>query len=83
MYEFHVPPANLYDLKDELHRDVDVVRKSIFQKNEPINFECTLHEELQPAPYRKDVQKLMALAKKKERPKFEYNTGLDYYPFQK
>lgn len=71
------------NLKDELKRDVDIIRQNIFKKNEPIDFECTLHEELQPPPYRKDVQELMELVKKKQKPRFEYHTGMEYYPFQK
>lgn len=83
LYEFHIPPSTLYDFKDELHRDVDIVKQSIYKKNEPTDFECTLHEELLPPPYRKDVQELLELAKRKHKPKFSYNTGLDHYPFQK
>lgn len=35
--------------------------------------------------FRSEVIKLMEEIKKKEekRPKFKYNTGFDYYPFQK
>lgn len=53
------------------------------KNHDSIEFECTLDEEMKPAPYRKDVQELIKLAKKKEKPKFEYNAEWDYYPFQK
>lgn len=85
MYEFHVPPTSIEELKDEWSRDIDIIRPSIYKKNEPINFQCTLDEELQPAPYRKEVQELLELAKKKKKKKgtVEYSSGLGYYPFQK
>lgn len=72
------------ELKEELTRDVDIIRQRVFKKNEPINFECTLYEEHLPAPYRKDVQELLELSKKKRRKKkVEFSSGLGYYPFQK
>lgn len=83
VFEFNAPPLCIAELLDEYGRDVDVVRKRIFKKNMPQNIECTLHEELLPPPYRKDVQELVAKAKKHEKPQFKYNSGLDYYPFQK
>lgn len=68
---------------DEYGRDIDIIRRRIYKKVQPEHKECTLHEELQPAPYRKNVQELIADARKLDKPKFQYNTGLDYYPFQK
>ncbi|CAG9770604.1 unnamed protein product [Ceutorhynchus assimilis] len=83
LYEFNVPPSSLADLLDEYARDVDVIRRRIYKKREPEPFECTLQEEILPPPYRKDVQDMIADAKKHDKPKFQSNTGLDYYPFQK
>lgn len=83
LIEFSAPPASLEDLAEEYTRDVDIVRKRIFKVNEPEKYECTLHEEILPPPYRKDVQELIAKARKLDKPKFKYNSGLDYYPFQK
>lgn len=81
--EFNVPPLRLEDLLEEYSRDIDIIRKTIYKKSAPDEFQCTLHEELQPPPYRKSVQELMKTVKKKDKKEFDYNTGLDYYPFQK
>jgi len=83
MYEFNVPPSSIETLLDEYGRDVDVIRRRIYKKTDHETFECTLHEEMLPPPYRKDVQDLIAEAKGHDKPKFKYNSGLDYYPFQK
>ncbi|CAH1099917.1 unnamed protein product [Psylliodes chrysocephalus] len=83
LYECNIPPAKIEDILDEYNRDVDVIRRRIFKKNVPETFECTLHEECLPPPYRKDVQELIQQARRSDKPKFKYNTGLDYYPFQK
>ncbi|KAL1518023.1 hypothetical protein ABEB36_001709 [Hypothenemus hampei] len=83
LYEFHAPPSSIFPLLDEYIRDVDIVRRRIFKKNEEASFECTLSQELLPPPYRKEVQELITEARKKDKPKFQYNSGLDYYPFQK
>lgn len=84
-FEFDVPPQHLEDINEEYKRDIDIIRKRIFSID-PVEekLECTLHEETLPPTYRKDVQELLALAERK-RPKkrFQYNSGLDYYPFQK
>lgn len=79
----NLPPSKIVDLKDEIGRDVDVIRRRIHKVQPPEYIECTLHEEILPPPYRKDVQDLIKDAKQLDKPKFEYNTGLDYYPFQK
>ncbi|KAJ8950158.1 hypothetical protein NQ314_008011 [Rhamnusium bicolor] len=83
LYEFNVPPSSIDKLFDEYGRDIDIIRRRIYKKKEAETFECTLHDELQPPPYRKNVQDLIAEARKLDKPKFKYNTGLDYYPFQK
>lgn len=83
VFQFNAPPSTLEDLAEECGRDVDVIRKNIYAvKAKPIE-ECTLHDEMQPAPYRKNVQDLIAQARKLDKPKFKYNSGMDYYPFQK
>lgn len=78
-----IPPANLDDFLEETVRDVDIIRRSLYRVKVPEEQPCTLEEELQPPPYRKNVQDLIEQARKLDKPKFEYNTGLDYYPFQK
>lgn len=81
--EINIPPVKIEDLLEETTRDVDIVRRAIYKKQPPQEVPCTLDEELQPPPYRKSVQDLVEQAKSLEKPKFKYNTGLDYYPFQK
>ncbi|CAG9857605.1 unnamed protein product [Phyllotreta striolata] len=83
LYECNIPPSKIGDIINEYSRDVDIIKKDIYKKTIPEQFECTLHEEMQPPPYRKDVQEIMALARRKEKRKFKANTGMDYYPFQK
>ncbi|KAJ8925116.1 hypothetical protein NQ315_001298 [Exocentrus adspersus] len=83
LYEFTVPPSSIDTLLDEYGRDVDIIRRRIYKKNEENKFKCTLDEELQPPPYRKEVQEMIAKARRLDKPKFSYNNGMDYYPFQK
>ncbi|XP_053952457.1 probable 28S ribosomal protein S6, mitochondrial [Anastrepha obliqua] len=80
---FDAAPAKISDFMEEFGRDIDIVRRRIFKIEEPEEFQCTLHEEMLPPAYRKDVQEMIDIAKRKQKPKFKYNTGLDYYPFQK
>ncbi|XP_039446486.1 probable 28S ribosomal protein S6, mitochondrial [Culex pipiens pallens] len=83
--KFDTPPATVEDLEEEYGRDVDIIRKRIYKADaalhEPVS--CTLHEEMLPPAYRKDVQKMLATAARNKKKGFQYNTGLDYYPFQK
>ena len=83
LMEFNAPPVYIDQLLDEYSRDVDIVRRRIYKKKEAEAFECTLHEDMLPPPYRKSVQKLIEEARKSDKPRYNYNTGLDYYPFQK
>lgn len=84
LMEFNVSPQHVEDLGEEYGRDVDIVRKSIFKKQALSEVPaCTLEEEMQPPSYRKDVQELISKAEQLKKPKFSYNSGLDYYPFQK
>ncbi|CAK1551818.1 unnamed protein product [Leptosia nina] len=74
------------DLKEEYSRDVDVVRQRVFKVTEELEHKCTLEEELLPPAYRKEVQKMIEVGKTQVNRfthKFSYNSGLDYYPFQK
>lgn len=81
---FDISPKRMADFREVLGRDIDIVRKNIYKMEEEIEIpECTLHEELQPPALRKDVQAMIELAQRKQKPKFKYNSGLDYYPFQK
>lgn len=83
LINFDVGPAKISDLSEEFSRDIDIVRQSFYRKRSIAPYECTLEEEMQPPAYRKDVQNMIAIAKRKQKPKFKYNSGLDYYPFQK
>lgn len=80
---FDTAPTKIADLKEEFGRDIDIIRRYIFKLEEPEQQPCTLHEEMLPPAYRKDVQKLIEAAKKNQKKKYNYNSGLDYYPFQK
>nr|CAG4635191.1 EOG090X0IQO [Alona affinis] len=85
---FDIPSSSLDTLRDELHRDIDLVR-FLVSKEEGLTskpFECTLEEELQPPAYRKDVQKMIEEGQKQVRRQGGYNRntpGFDYYPFQR
>ncbi|XP_067013524.1 small ribosomal subunit protein bS6m [Anabrus simplex] len=83
MFQFDVPPSSLGDLAERYGRDVDIIKRRIYKVEEEPEFECTLEEEMRPPAYRKEVQEMMAIGEKKHRPRFKYNSGLDYYPFQK
>ncbi|XP_029681024.1 probable 28S ribosomal protein S6, mitochondrial [Formica exsecta] len=85
LIHFDVPPKDIDKILDECNRDVDIVRLRIFKQNKPIKKDCTFHEEMLPPSYRPNVQKLVELAKKRHDNQyaFKYNTGLDYYPFNK
>uniref|UniRef100_A0A1L8EHE2 Small ribosomal subunit protein bS6m n=1 Tax=Haematobia irritans TaxID=7368 RepID=A0A1L8EHE2_HAEIR len=80
---FDVAPMKIADMKEEFGRDVDIIRRNIYKVEESEKYECTLHEELLPPAYRKDVAEMIEIAKRKQKPKYNYNSGLDYYPFQK
>ncbi|CAH1403092.1 unnamed protein product [Nezara viridula] len=83
---FDAPPSKLEDLKRDYNRDVDIIRSRIFKvQPQDTNHECNIQEEMKPAPYRSEVIKLIEEIKRKEekQTKFKYNTGFDYYPFQK
>ncbi|CAB3228322.1 unnamed protein product [Arctia plantaginis] len=74
------------DLREEYSRDVDVIRQRIFKSQEAFDKTCTLEEELLPPAYRKEVQKMIDVGKtqvNRFKYKFKYNSGLDYYPFQR
>ncbi|XP_055695658.1 probable 28S ribosomal protein S6, mitochondrial [Lutzomyia longipalpis] len=85
--EFSVPPTQIEDIDEEYSRDVDIIRRGFFKMeselDKPVVKKCTLHEELLPPAYRKEVQEMIAIANRRKKPKFQYNSGLDYYPFAK
>lgn len=84
LINFDMAPRKLADFREVLGRDIDIIRKHIYKIQEDVEMpECTLHEEIQPPALRKDVQEMIEIAKRKQKPKFQYNSGLDYYPFQK
>jgi len=84
LIHFDVPPKEIDKILDEYNRDVDIVRSRIFKQNKLIKKNCTFHEEMLPPSYRPSVQKLVELAKQRHNKyEFKYNSGLDYYPFNK
>ncbi|BET01172.1 ribosomal protein, S6 [Nesidiocoris tenuis] len=82
---FTAPPSKLPVIEDECRRDVDVIRKRIYKAVEPDSHDCRIEEEIKPAPYRLEVVQMIEEARKREakKPSFKFNTGLDYYPFQR
>lgn len=78
-----VAPKHISEIREEYSRDVDIIRCSFFRKEDPEPFECTLHEELQPPAYRKEVIEMMRIAQRGQKEKYPHNSGLKYYPFQK
>ncbi|XP_018396862.1 PREDICTED: probable 28S ribosomal protein S6, mitochondrial [Cyphomyrmex costatus] len=82
---FDVPPEEVDKILDKYNRDIDIVKLSIFKQQKLPDKKCTFHQEMLPPPYRPSVQKLMEKAKKQNYNKreFKYNSGLDYYPFNK
>lgn len=85
LFYFDVPPLSIANLFDECTRDIDIIRTRIYKKDDPTFVPCTLHEEMLPPPYRKEVQQLLELSKRKEKRKNPWinNTGFEHYPFQK
>lgn len=84
LMEFNASPQHIETLAEEYGRDIDIIRKRIYKKQAILEeIACTLEDEMQPPPYRKDVQELIAKAETLKKPNFSYNSGLDYYPFQK
>ncbi|CAH2243535.1 probable 28S ribosomal protein S6, mitochondrial [Pararge aegeria] len=74
------------DLKEEYSRDVDIIRQRVYKIPDKADQTCTLEQELLPPAYREEVQKMIELGKSQVNRftyKFKYNSGLDYYPFQK
>ncbi|XP_012148461.1 mitochondrial ribosomal protein S6 [Megachile rotundata] len=82
---FDVPPASTFKILDECQRNLSIVRVKIYLRNEPPeNVECTFGDEMLPPPYRPSVKKMLEQSEKeknKKKKQFEYNSGLDYYPF--
>lgn len=74
------------DLKEEYSRDVDIIRQRVFKVQSDDKSSCTLEQETLPPAYRKEVQQMIEVGKTQVNQftyKFKYNSGLDYYPFQK
>lgn len=83
MYTFDVPTKMVDELNEEGHRDVDIIRMAIYKIKEHEPIPCTLHDEMKEPAYREDVQKLLEMDKKKRKPHWLPNSGIDYYPFQR
>lgn len=86
VFKIDTATQTVADLKEEYSRDVDIVRQRVFKVQPDDEHKCTLEEELLPPAYRKEVQKMIEVGKTQVNRftyKFKYNSGLDYYPFQK
>lgn len=81
LFKFDVSAQVHNDLREEINLDVDVVRCKIFPVVKPAEFKCTLEEELQPVPYRKDVKKLLELQNKSKKKSWMLQMGIEFYPF--
>lgn len=87
LIKFDTSTDQIKPLNEIIGRDVDVIVRQIYKENVPEPQPCTLHEEILPPAYRKEVIQMMKIAK--SRPlnrytyQFKYNSGLDYYPFSK
>lgn len=74
------------DLREEYGRDVDIIRRAFFRVEEKAPLACTIAEEIQPPAYRVDVKKMIEISKNQKNPftyRFRYNSGMDFYPFNK
>lgn len=83
LMQFDCATNSLVDFREEYGRDIDIIRTNIFKVEEPEPIECTLDEEMLPPAYRKEVIEMMKVSKRREKPKYDQKSGLDYYPFQK
>lgn len=86
LFCFDCPPSELTKLKDDCNRNLDIIRSQIYKYDKPSKeVQCTFEEEMLPPPYRPNVLKIMEIGMKQKRKnqKFQYNSGLDYYPFIK
>lgn len=83
IYKFDVPIDSLDDINKECGLDVNIVRRRIYKIQPPTGEACTLEQELQPPAYRKEVQKMIEISKRKEKPAYDPKSGITYYPFQR
>lgn len=86
VFKINTATQTVADLKEEYSRDVDIIRQRVFKLKEESDHTCTLETELLPPAYREEVQKMVDIGKTQVNRftyKFKYNSGLDYYPFQK
>lgn len=88
LFKIDSPTQAVADLHEEYSRDVDIVRQRLFKvpDSDQDKHDCTLETELLPPAYRQEVQKMIKIGKTQVNRfthKFKYNSGLDYYPFQK
>ncbi|XP_034252865.1 probable 28S ribosomal protein S6, mitochondrial [Thrips palmi] len=86
LYEFDIPAASVAKLREDLGKYDSIVRRSIYSPVTPIKpVDCQLEDEMQIAPFRKDVQEMLKRAKKleeeKQRRKVKPNHNLPFNPF--
>ncbi|CAH0721696.1 unnamed protein product, partial [Brenthis ino] len=86
VFKIDTATQSVADLREEYSRDVDIIRQRIYKVQEDAKHGCSLEEELKPPAYRKEVKDMVEIGKTQVNRftyKFKYNSGLDYYPFQK
>ncbi|CAN7989194.1 unnamed protein product [Ixodes hexagonus] len=74
LFRFDAAPVFQRTLRDEMKRDVDVIRGTLISLTQPRSITCTLEEEMQPPAYRQSVQKLLKEGRVPKRPTYEKHT---------
>lgn len=74
LFRFDASPQFQWTFRDEIKRDVDVIRATFMNIRPVLNFECTLEEEMQPPAYRPSVQNLLKTGKVEKKPIYEKHT---------
>jgi len=90
LFTSDVSRDSIYQLRGAFIRDIDIIRGSIRMTEEHKPFECTAENEALPVPYRDTTKKMLdprnakrPRPTKPNKPKWGFNTGLKYYPFQR
>ncbi|KAK3931800.1 putative 28S ribosomal protein S6, mitochondrial [Frankliniella fusca] len=86
VFEFDCPVSSVQKLSLEFKKYEEITRANIFSPVIPLDFSaCKIEEETQIAPFRKDVIRMLSLAKKaqeeRDEGKTKPNHGLDFDPF--
>lgn len=74
LFRFDAAPLFKRTLRDEMKRDVDIIRGEIMDLVQRPSITCTLEEEMQPPAYRQSVQKLLKEGRVPKKPTYEKHT---------